>query len=80
MAENNELQEVLTHEGLAHLWAGIKPKIADAKKAGTDAQAEVGTHNTDTAAHNDLRLELKRVHLLKAKHLQALAECPPRTE
>lgn len=33
--------------------------IADAKKAGTDAQAALTSHNTDTAAHNDLRLELK---------------------
>ena len=57
MAENNELQqEVLNLEGLRHLWSELKPKIAEAKKAGTDAQAQVGTHNTDTAAHNDLRL------------------------
>lgn len=57
MAENNELQqEVLDLEGLRHLWSELKPKIAEAKKAGTDAQAQVGTHNTDTAAHNDLRL------------------------
>lgn len=33
--------------------------IADAKKAGTDAQAALTSHNTNTSAHNDLRLELK---------------------
>ena len=33
--------------------------IAEAKKAGTDAQTSLTNHNTDTASHNDLRLDLK---------------------
>lgn len=33
--------------------------IAEAKKAGTDAQGNLTSHNTDTASHNDLRIELK---------------------
>lgn len=58
MAEKNEQQEVLDLEGLTHLCGRLNVKIADAKKAGTDAQGSVTSHNTDTAAHNDLRLEL----------------------
>lgn len=110
---SNNPQEFLDYEGLAHLMAGVKAQIrdakqactdaknaldnhaketnphkvdksqvglsnvdntsdvnkpvstdqaaaiAEAKKAGTDAQAALTTHNTSTDAHNDLRLDLK---------------------
>lgn len=56
---SNNPQEYLDYAGLAHLISKIKPQIAEAKKAGTDAQANLTTHNTDSTAHNDLRLELK---------------------
>ena len=55
---SNNPQEFLDYDGLAHLISKIKPQIADAKKAGTDAQEKLTDHNTDTEAHNDLRLEL----------------------
>lgn len=61
MADKNELQEFLDRAGLAHLWSRLKEKLSGKENAGAaaDVQKNLTNHNTDTAAHSDLRLELK---------------------
>lgn len=61
MADKNELQEFLDRAGLSHLWSRLKEKLNGKEAAGAAAtvQTNLTNHNTDTAAHNDLRLELK---------------------
>ena len=61
MADKNELQEFLDSTGLAHLWSRLKEKLSGKETAGAAAEVQTNltNHNTDTAAHNDLRLELK---------------------